>query len=214
MEIKYIKLISESTVAFFTRQNLEVILGSGRRTLDYRIKSFITKGILTRIKSGVYINASLLKTTSSPEELMRYIGCQIVPNSYLSLQYAMGFYGILAESVYSLTYITTQKTRTFETDTIRLVYRNIKPRLYMGFTSKEYAGFFYNIATPAKALFDYLYLTTFATTNDLREFIMNSRINWDSLTNDDKKELKNIIQLSMSQKMKTILQLLISKEIL
>lgn len=213
MEIKYTPLISESAVPFFTRQNLEVILGSSRRTLDYRIKSLIIKGILTRLKSGMYLNAALLKTTPKPEELMRYIACQVVPNSYISLAYALASYGILVENIYTITCITTKKTRKFETNTIRLSYRNIKPSLYMGFTAKKYESFSYPMATPAKALFDYFYLTPFATRNDLNEFIVNSRINWDILTKEDKKELKNIVQTSASQKMNTILQFLMTKDI-
>lgn len=214
MEIKYIRLISESTVPFFTRQNLEIILGSKRRTLDYRISSLITKGILTRLKPGMYVNASMLKITTKPEELMCYIACQAVPDSYISLAYALASYGVIAESVYTVTCITLRKTRIFENDSIRLSYRNIKPSLFGGFSAKEYAGFSYAIATPAKALFDYLYLTAFATTDDLRSFIDNSRINWGNLSNDDKNAFQSNIRSSTSQKMKTILRFLITRQII
>lgn len=214
MEIKYTKLISESTAPFFIRQNLEVILGTNRRTLDYRIRSLITKGMLTRIKTGVYINTMLLKYSSSPEELMRYIGCQIVPNSYISLEYALASYGILAESAFAMTFITMGKTRTFETDRVRLIYRNIQPRCFIGYSTKQTGNFTYTIATPAKALFDFLYLTPFKTASAMREFVINSRLNWDTLSPTDKKELKDTIRISQSKKMNRMLQFLMSKKIL
>ena len=89
MEIDYKKLISESTAPFFTRQNLEVLLGNNRRTLDYRIRSLIKAGLLDTIKPGFYLNETLYQKSSAPEELARYIGCEIVRDSYISLEYAL-----------------------------------------------------------------------------------------------------------------------------
>lgn len=214
MEIKYEKLISESSAPYFTRQNLEILLGTNRRTLDYRIGSLIRRGILTRMKPGVYVNATLLETTPSPEELLSYIGCQLVPNSYLSLEYALSVYGILAESVYEMTYVTTRKTRKFSSGSLRFTYRNIKPDLFSGYVTKNYQTYSYVIATPAKALFDFLYFTPFETVVTMREFINTARINWDSLTKKDTDELKYFIRVSASKKLNTLFQILTKKGVL
>lgn len=214
MEIKYEKLISESAAPYFTRQNLVILLGNNRRTLDYRIKTLIAKGMLTRIKSGTYINATLLTTTNSPEELLRYVGCQLVPNSYVSLKYALSLYGILAESVYAITLITTKKTRQFSNGALRFLYQTIQPALFTGFVEKSYMNFSYRMATPAKALFDFLYLTPLSSKSAMEEFVTNTRLNWNVLTKADKKEFNEYILRSESIKLNTFCIMLTKKGML
>ena len=85
MEIEYKDLIQNSTSPVFTRQNLEVLLGSNRRTTDYRIQSLISEKILVPVKPGFYINNSLYQKTTSPQDMALYVGNALVPQSYVSL---------------------------------------------------------------------------------------------------------------------------------
>lgn len=213
METDYRKLISESLAPFFTRKNLEVLLGNNRRTLDYRIASLVQNGLLARLKPGLYINYALYQKTSSPEELARYIGCEIVRESYISLEYALALYGVLAESVYTMTYVTTQKTRTFQNDFLSLTYRNIKPSLFWGYTRRQYGDLSYRIASPAKAMFDLIYLTPLDSDTAIREFLFNSRFNWDVMNRADKREFRESVERSTSSKMNMILRYIAEKEI-
>ncbi len=206
MEISYKKLISDSPAPFFTRQNLEVLLGDNRRTLDYRIKSLIRMGMLDSIKPGFYLNKTLYQKTSEPEELARYIGGEMVRDSYISLEYALALYGILAESVYTITYITTKKTRTFQSKLVSFRYRNIKPGLFWGYSKRSLGNLSYQIASPAKAMFDLIYLTPLKTRQTTQEFLFNSRFNWGAFTPKDMQEFKAIVTKSKSKKMSNILQ--------
>lgn len=208
MEIDYKKLISDSPAPFFTRQNLEIILGDNRRTLDYRIKSLIRGGLLDPIKPGFYLNKTLYQKTSTSEELARYIGGEVVRDSYISLEYALALYGILAESVYTITYITTKKTRIFQSELVSFRYRNIKSDLFWGYTKRSFGNLSYQIASPAKALFDLIYLTSLKTDQLTREFLFGSRFNWTAFTAKDKLEFKDIVAKSKSRKMANILQYL------
>ena len=212
METDYKKLISESTAPFFTRQNLEVLLGNNRRTLDYRIRSLIKAGLLDTIKPGFYLNETLYQKSSAPEELARYIGCEIVRDSYISLEYALALYGILAESVYTITNVTTKKTRTFQSKLMSFRYRNIKPGLFWGYTQRFYGDFSYKIASPAKAMFDFIYLTPLITDQLTREFLFGSRFNWTVFTAADMQEFKEIVTKSKSKKMSKILQYLYERQ--
>ncbi len=214
MEIDYRKLISNSQAPFFIRQNLEVLLGSNRRTLDYRITSLVKAGFLARLKPGLYVNYALYQKTSAPEELARYIGCEIVRESYISLEYALALYGVLAESVYTITCVTTQKTRTFRNDFLSFTYRNIKPSLFWGFTKRQYGNLSYRMASPAKAMFDLLYLTPLRSDSAVREFLFDSRFNWEAMNREEREEFKETVGKSASSKMKKILRNLTEKEII
>lgn len=213
METDYRKLISNSQAPFFTRQNLEVILGTNRRTLDYRITSLVKRGLLARLKPGLYINYALYQKTASPEELVRYIGCELVRESYISLEYALALSGVLAENVYTMTYVTTKKTRIFQNDFLSFKYRNIKPGLFWGYAIRQYEDLSYRIASPAKAMFDFIYLTPLNSDAAVSEFLFNSRFNWEVLSPADKREFRESVKKSSSNKMRMILRNLDEKEI-
>lgn len=214
MEIDYKELILESTAPFFTRKNLEILLGDNRRTLDYRIKLLINSGLLESIKPGFYLNKTLYQKTPVREEMARYIGGELVRDSYISLEYALAFYGVLAESVYTITYVTTKKTRTFQSNLMSFKYRNIKPSLFWGYTKNSFGNLFYQIASPAKAMFDFIYLTSLGSERTVQEFLFGSRFNWDAFTAKDKQEFKDIVVTSKSKKMSIILRYLEKEKII
>lgn len=214
METDYKKMISESPAPFFSRQNLEVLLGANRRTLDYRIASLVRNGFLARLKPGLYINYSLYQKTASPEELARYIGCELVRESYISLEYALALYGVLAENVYTITYVTTKKTRIFQNDFLSFKYRNIKLGLFWGYMMRQYGDLSYRIASPAKAMFDLIYLTPLNSDTAIRELLFNSRFNWEAISPSDKSEFKESVERSASNKMRKVLGYLGEKEVI
>lgn len=205
MEINYKKILAKSEVPFFTRQNLEILLGDNRRTLDYRIKALIVDEILLPLKSGAYLNRALYEQQAEPEDMLRYIATMMVEPSYISLEYAMAFYGILAESVYTLTLITTKKTRILPNSLMDFAYRNLKPELFFGFEQKAFGNFTYAIATPEKALFDYIYLTPLVSKRSMKELLFDSRLN---LTRINRLKFEVIVKQSKSVKMQKVLELL------
>lgn len=214
MEINYKNLISENTAPIFTRQNLEILLGSNRRTLDYRIKSLIKEGILVPVKSGFYVNNVLYKSTSTPRDMALYIGGVLVPKSYVSLEYVLSLYSFLAENVYTITYITTQKTRKFQNDLLSFSYRSIKSELFWGYVKRFFGGLSYQMASPAKALFDLIYLTPLGSDRVIQEFLFNSRFNWGVFTIQDKREFKETVKKSQSKKMENILKYLTRENVI
>ncbi len=191
---------------YLTRQNLRLLLGNNRRTLDYRISSLIKKRVLSRLKKGFYINLDYLDKSQFKSQLLEYLGQVMVYPSYLSTEYVLAEKGFLAESVYGLTYITTKKTRQIITDQATFIYKNIKSDLFFGFETRKVDEYNYNVATFPKALFDMIYLTLRKTKEEREEYLMNSRFNWESLGKNVKAEFKQIVAQTKIKKMQDVCQ--------
>lgn len=86
---------------------------------------------------------------------------RLVSPSYVSLQSALAHHGLIPESVFQVTSITSrQRTTSIETPLGTYLFRHIQPKLFHGFqlfniTTDQKAY----IARPEKALLDLIYLT-------------------------------------------------------
>jgi predicted transcriptional regulator of viral defense system len=81
------------------------------------------------------------------------------PSSYISLQSALGFYGMIPEYVPSTVAITTGRPWQIQSPLGRFVFRHIKAPLFWGYKQLEVDDQICFIATPEKALLDLLYIT-------------------------------------------------------
>lgn len=80
--------------------------------------------------------------------------------SYLSFDYALSFYGLIPEAVYTFTSATFDKKKVREQENHfgRFTYRDVPPEAYpFGISIKEENGYVYQMATQEKALCDKLY---------------------------------------------------------
>lgn len=114
------------------------------------------RGLLLQLKRGVYIlNENDRKVNPS----RNFIANQLYGPSYVSLEYALNFYGLIPERVADLTSITTKKTMRFKNAIGSFIYQHIKPQAFRGFrTFKDESGLTCFIAEPEKAVVDFLYL--------------------------------------------------------
>jgi hypothetical protein len=196
-----------------TKQNLGVLLGVSPATLDYRVRHLQVTGDLLRLRSGLYApTAAWQAAQSSPEQTRRYLeylsGIMRSP-SYLSLEYVLEKAGMIPESPFALTCITTKTPRTYATLLGRFVYRSIRSDLFTGYGLGAYSGLEVRIASPAKALFDMLYLRPFTTPSAMRAYLLETgRLNWAALRPSDKKRLVATIRASGVPKMEHILSIL------
>lgn len=122
------------------------------QTIKQNLKFWVKKGQLERIIKGVY----KLKETEIEDEFS--LASYLDESSYVSLESALSFYGMIPEFPYSTTSVTTKKTKTFKTKYGTFSYRKIKPGLFFGFKLVTGNGYVYRLATPEKALFDFMYL--------------------------------------------------------
>ena len=109
------------------------------------------------------------------------------------MQYALSYYGLIPEAVYGIISVTTKKTRTFKSEFGVFTYKSIKNDLFTGYEMKKFNGKEYNFATPEKALFDLLYYLDIVDIEELEPNVLsNMRINYDALSDNNKKELRSL----------------------
>jgi predicted transcriptional regulator of viral defense system len=126
------------------------------QTLRNQLNRWQQKGLIIKLKRGVYLlNENDRKINPS----LYVIANQLYGPSYISLEYALNFYGLIPERVIDVTSVTTKKTMLIKNSLGNCIYQHIKPESFRGFnTKKDNAGFTFFIAEPEKAVVDWLYL--------------------------------------------------------
>jgi predicted transcriptional regulator of viral defense system len=124
-----------------------------RRQLDRWVKN----GRVIQLRRGVYL---LQKPYVSSNAHPFAVANTLKKASYVSLQSALSYYGMIPEYVPATTSVTTERPEEYDTQVGRFQFRHISPKRFFGFEENELSP---NqqvlMATPAKALVDLLYLT-------------------------------------------------------
>lgn len=88
------------------------------------------------------------------------LAASICAPSYLSFDFALSYHGLIPEAVYSFTSATfdKRKKKTFKNYFGNFTYQDIPKEVYpYGILLKEENGYYFQVATPEKALCDKLY---------------------------------------------------------
>lgn len=143
---------------------------------------WVRKGYLIRLRQSFYAFPEYKES----KNFTLYFANIIYKPSYISLQAALSFYGIIPEAVPEITSVTTLKTKTFSNDFGEYSYKNIKPDLMFGYDLREMeGGRRIMFATPEKALADLLYLYPFYNTErELEELRLDESYMEDDLNMD------------------------------
>jgi|SRR3989338_8157346 len=125
-------------------------------TLKVQFSQWKKKGLISQLRKGLYI---LSKDEREIEPTHFFLANQIFIPSYISLESALAFYGLIPEFVANTTSITSRKTCKFKNEFGIFTYQHIKKEGYDGFISiREKDNISILIATPEKALVDFVYL--------------------------------------------------------
>jgi predicted transcriptional regulator of viral defense system len=119
-----------------------------------RLNDWQDKGYIHKLVRNYYYFAS----QDFDERSLFRAANRIYPASYISLQSALSYYGIIPEKPLSITSISTRKTKTFLTPAGRFIYRKMAIKYYCGYGLEGTGSEAFLIATPAKALLDLFYL--------------------------------------------------------
>lgn len=111
-------------------------------------------GYLKKIKRGFYCFSGQLMS----REALFYVANKIYSPSYISLEMALKYYGLIPEEIFQITSIGTKKAVHFETPIGNFNYRQIKPTLFWGYRLVDFEGKNMLIAELEKAILDYLYI--------------------------------------------------------
>ncbi|MBU1200826.1 hypothetical protein KJ953_04870 [Patescibacteria group bacterium] len=134
----------------FTTDDLKAMFNTTQRATQAFLSYNVKKGVFVRLKAGIYA----LKD-NSPSEFS--IANHLYSPSYISLDSALSYYQLIPETIYAISSVTTKATREFKVGNLLFDYRRIKKSAYTGYVPKVIAQETIFIATPEKAVADFLY---------------------------------------------------------
>ena len=135
------------------------------------------KGYIRKLKSQYYC----LADEPYNEEKKFIIANRIYRPSYVSLEAALFYYGLIPEAVFTITSISTLKTNSFENAFGKFTYNTLGVSRFFGYRLVQNERFTFKIAEPEKALLDFLYLKSYITSSD---DILALRLNKTTLKQD------------------------------
>ncbi len=165
-------------------------LATGKNTLAelrMQLSRWVKMGRLIKLKKGLYVLAQPHRKVK-PHPFL--IANTIKKASYVSMQSALGYYGIIPEYVPVVTSITTLRPEELNTPLGRFVFHHVKKDWFHDYRQidlhSDQRAF---IAVPEKALLDLVYLTPNA---DSYDFLSELRLqNFDQLNIDVIRKLSN-----------------------
>ncbi len=147
--MEFIKKLQALDRGFFTTADLEKITGLERNSLKVSLNRMVKKGVLTRLKRGVY-------QLSLNQINVKIVANQLYYPSYLSFESALSHYGIVSQIPFTETFATTKKSKKMTIWNTEVEFTQLKSDLYFGY---RLTGGIY-IAEPEKALLDELYMVS------------------------------------------------------
>lgn len=109
-------------------------------------------GKIIRLKNGLYVVDPKVSRVALSTEL---IANHLYTPSYISMQTALRYYGLIPEAVYTIQSMTLKHSRNFDTPVGRFVYKTIAREAFpVGIKSVNENGFAFVMATPEKAICD------------------------------------------------------------
>lgn len=122
------------------------------KSVHNKISELERSGELIRLKKGMYV--------ISPEVSGRLLSMELIANhlygpSYVSMESALRYYGLIPESVYTLQSITTKHSREFKNSLGKFEYIQCAKKYYpIGIRQEVKDDAVFLIASPEKALCD------------------------------------------------------------
>jgi predicted transcriptional regulator of viral defense system len=140
------------------RQIMMDLLKEYKRPND-KINELVKKGELTTVKKGLYVAGPRISITK-PEPFL--VANHLRGPSYLSLDAALSYWGLIPERVYEITSMTTKTSKSYKTPLGRFRYFHAPlPYYSFGIKSVELtARQVVLIASPEKALCDKIITTS------------------------------------------------------
>lgn len=134
------------------------------------------KGFLQQIKRGQYYNLKSKDIEITPHEL---VANSIYFPSYISMEWALQYYGLIADRVTTVTSVTLLRSKEFKTPYALFSYKHISKKRYaIGYLIQtNNSGEDFLIARPEKAFIDYINIRAkdlvVKNDNDIQEFLEN-----------------------------------------
>lgn len=180
--MKYLDLIKKIKEPVFSIHDLNM---KGLGFYSSQLSSWASKGLLIKLKNGIYLIADRKNEISN-----EYIASKIYQPSYISLEWVLSRIGLIPEMVYNVTSITSRTSRNYKNALGAFIYKHVKKEFFFDYSKIKKDGQVFFVATPEKALLDFLYLNSskIKTKEDVEEL----RFNNDVLKKMNKTKIKKI----------------------
>lgn len=167
------------------------------RSIGDKIYHLEKEGSLIRLKKGMFV--------VSPEITKKTISRELIANhlygpSYVSLESALSYYGLIPEKVFSVRSVTSKRSKKFNNSLGSFDFFSV-PEVYFSvgirqqIINNEYA---YLIATPEKAICDMILATKgfrIQSPKAMKIFLENDlRLDFSAINSFDKSIIENCIQ--------------------
>ncbi|MGD9141209.1 MAG: hypothetical protein PVJ42_06680 [bacterium] len=179
-----------------------------------KITRLLASGAIVRIKKGLYcFGESLRKGPLSREQIANLI----YGPSYVSLDYALSYHGMIPERVEVVTSVTTRRSRTFTTPVGSFSYRTLQEARYSTGAILESGGnTAFLVATPEKALIDRVWTDrrfSGGRVADFEAYLLDDlRIDEEALSRLDESRLQSIAFAYGSAKVNRLVRYLRGRE--
>lgn len=193
-------------------QTLLILFSDYSKPRD-RILRMVKNGELIRLKNGFYLIADRIQEESSTVIPYEQVANLLYGPSYVSLEWALSFYGMIPERVLTITSMTLGRDKEFSTPIGNFTYQKLSSKSYsLGVTQKQTTDFIggFLIATPEKALVDLVFTTCRGLDKEeLKKDLLESRRMDPAIFHQlDKKLLEEIAKSYSAKQVRYLLDLI------
>jgi len=135
----------------FSANDIRALFGVSAVAASALLHRYKRRGFILQLKRGFYVFPDFL-----PPDV--YVANKLYSPSYISLEFALSYHGVIPETVYEITSVTAKATRRFETLGKIFSFRKIKKTAYAGYGTEKQGGISFYIADAEKAFVDANYL--------------------------------------------------------
>lgn len=136
---------------------------------DKKVQLLEKQGELIRLKRNLYI---VSEEISGRDTDARICANHIYGPSYVSIQWALRFYGMIPEQVFQMTCVTTKHSRSFKTPIGEFTYMQVPESYFpVGVECVEENGVSFLMASREKALCDTILYDSFVPSPSLKALV-------------------------------------------
>jgi len=146
----------KASLGIFTRAEVACWVGGSPHRQFNLIKRALASGEVVHVRRGIYCLATkYLREKIDPLVLAQ----RIYGPSYISLETALSYHGWIPEAVYAITSVALDRSREFATPLGQFSFARVPQNvLYTQVTRVEKQAQSFLLASPLKALADYVYV--------------------------------------------------------
>lgn len=149
--------LDKAKKGIFSREEAALWVHDEKERLKALLKRAVASNEVLRVQRGLYsLNLKYLNHSINP----LVIAQRIHGPSYISLEMALSYHGLIPEAVYTITSVSMERSREFDTPFGHFSYSRVPQKeFFAGVRSNESnGGERFLMAVPLKALADYVYV--------------------------------------------------------